>query len=105
MFLGQVAGALLAFVLVLLITRSIGVESAGIYFLFMAIYSVTGVLSRLGFEGTLLKHMSVARSQGEYGKSKTIFFIGLKSVCLASIAFSALINLASSRNLPYSRRR
>lgn len=90
----KVGGGIAGFLAVVAITRSLGAEDAGIYFLAFSLVSLFAVIARVGLDGTVLRYTS----SGEYNVSNVIYksiaitcAMGL-SVVLVIYTFSPFIS-------------
>lgn len=78
-------GASILFLLTVLVSRELGVEGAGHYFLAYALIMVLSVISKAGFDNVVLRLTSVAYGDGDVAK--------IKRILLNAIFFTLLVSL------------
>ncbi|MFC6796493.1 oligosaccharide flippase family protein [Haladaptatus sp. DYSN1] len=68
LFGSRILSQLLGFVSVIYFAQQIGAEGLGVYFTFVTVVSVTGVFSKLGLPGAVVKRMNQATNAHDRGK-------------------------------------
>lgn len=73
-FLIKVLAAMLGMVLNVLITRSLGIQDSGVYFLALTIITVFVTLSRFGTDSLLVRDISSANAKEDWSRIKGIYY-------------------------------
>lgn len=88
-------GASSAFLLTIVLTRKLGVEQSGVFFLCFSIVSILSVISRLGLDNVILRFVGENKHTGDFefswlvvSKAIKITLLSSLIVCLLAIAFS-----------------
>ncbi|MFC6993053.1 lipopolysaccharide biosynthesis protein [Haladaptatus sp. GCM10025707] len=68
LFGSRILSQLLGFVSVIYFAQQIGAEGLGVYFTFVTVVSVTGVFSKFGLPGAVVKRMNQATNAHDRGK-------------------------------------
>lgn len=92
----KISGALLGLIVTLYLTRSIGAEKAGIYFLCVTILNLLSLISTLGVNNLALKLVSKYSSEGLYYEVKHITYVFMKMILCASILVSCSLVLINA---------
>ena len=92
-FVLKVAGAALAFGFNVTLSRMLGAEGAGLYFLALALSTVTSVLARVGLDNSLLRFVATGAAREEWASVKGICRKAVIHCLLASTAASVLLFL------------
>ncbi len=79
----KVIGALLSFLVTLLLSKHLGVESLGGYFISFSIAMLCSSIARLGLDNAILKYAGSAYSNKDWGSINSLF---IKSICWTSIS-------------------
>lgn len=93
----KVLGAALAFFFNILLARRYGADGAGIYFLSLTVITIASVISRLGLDNILLRHVAQNNRTKRQGTvlglyKHGIILVGISSLCMMLIVvFSAPI--------------
>ncbi len=82
----QVAGAMLSFLVSLLLAKLIGAAGLGLFFLSVTSVEICSTISRLGLENAALKFISIANASGERGTVATAY-----RKCVGIAALSAVV--------------
>ena len=89
-FVVRIAAALAAFLLTLVIARTLGPEQSGYYFLAFSIVAILAALSRLGLDNTLVRLIGADTTQATTILKKAIVMAGFASLicsfCLFALA-------------------
>ena len=91
-FILKIIGSLLGYIL-LLVTRTAGADTWGIFALCLALLNITSIFSRMGIDVATLKF--IASFKYELAKTKAIYLKGLKVILPLSVMFSLLLFLLS----------
>ncbi|WP_338730165.1 oligosaccharide flippase family protein [Haladaptatus sp. DJG-WS-42] len=75
LFGSRILSQLLGFVSVIYFAQQLGAAGLGVYFTFVTVVSVTGVFSKFGLPGAVVKRMNQARSPAERGRYLTGSFV------------------------------
>lgn len=81
----------LAFLLTVAIGRLLGAADAGLYFLALSVISITSVVARLGFEGTLVRFIATDVDRDEWGHARGVLRHAVYLSGAVSTAFSLAI--------------
>ena len=92
-FILKIIGSLLGYIFLLLVTRTAGAETWGVFALCLALLNIISIFSRMGIDTALLKY--VAQFKGKMSEIKDIYFQGIYLVLVLSIVFSILLYLFS----------
>ena len=88
----RVLGAVLTFVLNLLIARLYGADGAGVYFLAFTVMTIATVFGRMGMDNALLRFAAARAEGGDWRQVKGVSRLGLGIATVASvIATGAMI--------------
>ncbi len=88
-FVVRVAAALAAFLLTLVIARTLGPEQSGYYFLAFSIVAILAALSRLGLDSTLVRFIGADNTQATSAVKKALVMAGAASL-VSSVGLFAL---------------
>ena len=88
-FILQIAGSLLGYIFLLLVTRISGAEAWGIFVLCLAILNISSIFSRIGIDTAILKYISSFKQ--DIASSKAIYFKGLKIIVPLSLFCSWML--------------
>ncbi len=88
-FILKIIGSLLGYIFLLLVTRTAGAETWGVFALCLALLNITSIFSRMGIDTALLKY--VAQFEGKMSEIKDVYFQGTSLVLVLSIVFSILL--------------
>ena len=86
--IGTVAGGLLSFSLVVVITRGLGSAGTGIFFQSIALFTILETTARLGADTGLVRMVSMYRAQGRTDDLAPTLLVGFVPVLAASAAFA-----------------
>lgn len=92
-FILKIIGSLLGYIFLLLVTRTAGAETWGVFALCLALLNITSIFSRIGVDTAILKY--VAQFKGKMSEIKDVYFQGFSLVLVLSIVFSILLYLFS----------
>ena len=92
-FILKIIGSLLGYIFLLLVTRTAGADTWGIFALCLALLNITSIFSRMGIDVATLKF--IASFKYELAKTKAIYLKGLKVILPLSVMFSLLLFLLS----------
>ena len=95
-FIVRVFGALSAFLMTLIITRSLSVDDSGLFLLAFAICSSTGLLCTLGLTTAFIRFIGGYHAEANWNIIKGIFNKGLLIVLLTSVSTASVIFVCSS---------
>ena len=84
-------GAVLVFVLNVLIGRLLGAEGAGLYFLALSVVTIGAVITKLGLDNALLRFIATGASSSDWNKVVGVFQLGMRMAACASLAAAALV--------------
>ena len=88
-FILKIIGSLLGYIFLLLVTRTAGAETWGVFALCLALLNIISIFSRMGIDTALLRY--VAQFKGKMSEIKDIYFQGIYLVLVLSIVFSILL--------------
>ena len=94
-FVLKVLGAGLAFGFNVAVARLLGAEGAGLYFLALSVTAIGSVIGRVGLDSALLRFVAAHATQGEWGKVKGVYVLGMQIAVAASGAVTLIVFLAS----------
>lgn len=94
-FVLRAIGAGLAFALNVAVSRLLGAEGAGLYFLALSVVSISAVVSKLGFDNALLRFIVTARIKGHGNALVGVFRLSMSIAALASLGAVALVLLSA----------
>lgn len=94
-FLIRIFGMLLGFSISVLISRMLGAEGAGIYFLALSMATIAATVGRVGFDNTVVRFIASHASANEWGDVCFVYRIAIKVVSVASLLV-ALVLFASA---------
>lgn len=92
-FILKIIGSLLGYIFLLLVTRTSGADTWGVFALCLALLNITSIFSRMGIDVATLKF--IASFKYELTKTKAIYIKGLKVILPLSVMFSLLLFLLS----------
>jgi O-antigen/teichoic acid export membrane protein len=87
-FVGTVAGGILSFALVVVITRGLGSAGTGVFFQSIALFTILETTARLGADTGLVRMVSRYRALGRTDDLAGTLLVGLGPVLAASVAFA-----------------
>ncbi len=88
-------GAVIAFVLSLVVARNLGAEQAGVFFLALGVMTICSTFARLGFDQPVTRLVSAALARKDYTRIHTIYwFVVLRIVFAAGIIGSVIAVLS-----------
>lgn len=88
-------GAILALILNVAIGRLLGPEGAGLYYLGLAVCTLSAVVVRLGIDQALLRQISTFATRREWGRAVGLFHRGFVTVAATAILAALLIALTA----------
>lgn len=91
----RVGGSGLSFLFALVITRQLGAQSAGLYFLAFSLMMILSVVTRLGFDGTIMRFIAHHAALQEWGKVKGAFLAILSIVGGVSVVIGIMVVLSA----------
>lgn len=80
-----------AFAMNVVITRQLGAEEAGLYFLAYAVVYVAAAVSRLGLDNTFVRFIAADHIVGEWGRIKGLYRLGIRWSLLISLGTAMLL--------------
>ena len=92
-FILKVFGAIAAFLLNIIITRSLGVEEAGYFFFTLALVTFSAYIVRQGYDNVLVKYIANYRSNQNYQAISKLYYYVLKKVSSALLISVAMMFL------------
>ncbi len=92
-FILKIIGSLLGYIFLLLVTRTAGADTWGVFALCLALLNITSIFSRMGIDVATLKF--IASFKYELAKTKAVYLKGLKVILPLSVMFSLLLFLLS----------
>lgn len=90
-FVIKILGAGLAFTLNILISRLLGANGAGIYFLSLSVVTLSSVVARFGLDGALLRFISVKVSNDDWGGAREIYWNGIRIALLGGLITTLVV--------------
>lgn len=90
-FLLRGVGAGLAFILNVVIARLLGADGAGLYFIAMSVTVIGSIIARMGLDNSLLRFIASSATQGDWGRVKGVFALGMKKALIATMTTSLLL--------------
>lgn len=97
----RVGGAALSFLFSVLVSRLLGAEGAGLYFLAFSVMMFTSVLGRLGLDGTILRYIAIHASVGKWGPVRGAFRKIMLVMGAATATLGVLLALGSELMAQY----
>lgn len=94
-FIGMIAEGLIRYIYMIVIARMLGVELFGLFMLGFTIVIMTNLLSRLGLESGVTKHVSLFNGVSDRPRTKGAIVQSLKFSILAGIIISLIFFFAS----------
>jgi len=94
-FFWKVLGALLAFALSLILTRTLGAEGSGVYFLAFTIITIVSSFSRAGIDNALLRFASICWEKRDFTSLSHLARISYAVVLAFGIVVAIALNLGS----------
>ena len=95
-FLFRLGGLGLAYIFALLVARTLGAESWGIYSLCLAVVTLLGIVGRLGFDTALLRFNAQLKAQKNYGLLKVYNRFSYKIVFASSLVLTILMYFSAT---------
>ncbi len=92
-FVLKMVGMLSGYVFVALALHTVGLEEFGAFSLCLAIIQIGAIFGRLGFDVSIVKHVSELTAQSATGKINDVYYKGLKVVTIAGLLCSLAIAL------------
>ena len=86
-FAGQISKFILAYILMVVLTKYIGAENFGLYHIGVTIILIAAIVARLGLENGVVKLISVYRSKNNFAAIKGTFL----SCIIFTLIFSVII--------------
>jgi len=83
----RVAGALGAFLLTVVLARTLGLEQSGYYFLAFSIVAILAAFSRIGLDNTLVRLIGADNSQARAVLKKALVMTGTASLLCSTFVF------------------
>ena len=84
-------GAVAAFIMNLVLARTLGAEQSGYFFLGFTIIMFLGAVTRCGFDNVILRHTAAAKSDGDWQAVRTVFLRGASLTLLSSACVAAFL--------------
>jgi len=69
-------GAIATFLMNLVLARALGAEESGYFFLSFTVMVFLAAITRCGLDSVVLRHTAAARSKGDWGAVRLVFFYG-----------------------------
>lgn len=91
----RVGGSALSFLFSVILSRSLGAEGTGLYFLAFSVMMFTSVFARLGLDGTILRFIAINASLDEWNKVHGAFRTIMRIMGLTTAVLGILIALGS----------
>lgn len=85
---GSIVGALLQFLLAIVVTRSLTSEGAGVFFEAVALFTILSIAAQFGAETGVLRTVSRMLALGEREHLRGVFLVSLAPVMLIGIGFA-----------------
>lgn len=89
-------GAVLAFVFNVILARFLGAEGAGLFFLALSVVLIADVIGRFGLEHSLLRFVSAAHAQEDWGGVAGVWRHALRMGITASVLTALLVALTAA---------
>lgn len=91
----KVVGSGLTFAFNVVVARILGAEGAGLYFLALAITTISSVVGRVGLDNALLRFIATRASHEDWEGVKGVHALGIRIVILASGALAVAMFLTA----------
>lgn len=88
-------GVLLAFLFNIVLTRMLGAENSGLFFLALSVVMVAEAIGRLGLEYSLVRFVSASYAQGDWGGVAGVWKYAIRIGLSGSLLMAALVALAA----------
>ena len=84
-------GTLLGFAVSVIISRLLGAEGSGIYYLAASVMAIAATIGQLGFENTVIRFIASHAVVGEWNSVRFVYRTAIKVVSLSSFVVSIII--------------
>jgi O-antigen/teichoic acid export membrane protein len=91
----RVFGAMLTFILNLVIARFYGATGSGVYFLAFTVMTIAVVFGRMGMDNALLRFAAARAETGDWEQVKGVYRLGLSTAIIASLVSTLVMALAA----------
>lgn len=91
----RVFGAMLTFLLNLVIARFYGATGSGVYFLAFTVMTIAVVFGRMGMDNALLRFAAARAETGNWEQVKGVYHLGLSTAIIASLISTAIMVVAA----------
>ena len=88
-------GAVAAFIMSLVLSRNLGAEQSGYFFLGFTVIMFLGAVTRCGFDNVILRHTAAAKSSGDWQAVRLVFLRGAAVTFVASACVAAALWLGA----------
>jgi O-antigen/teichoic acid export membrane protein len=92
-FSGRIFGLLFGFFAQAVLANLLGADLLGVFVLAWTVVQGVTILTTLGFEGSLVRYISMYVSQGRLGRARSAFVLGSRISVVASIVCAAAVVL------------
>ncbi len=97
----KVLAAVLGMILNIIITRTLGIEDSGLYFLALTIIMIMATMGRFGTDGILVKSISAAAVNNDWAEIKyvyksSVFLVFITSLFLTIVLYASASSLSES---------
>ncbi|MFO0752357.1 MAG: flippase [Thermodesulfovibrionales bacterium] len=91
----KVFGMALGYAFTLLITRTYGARTMGVFTLFVTVLNIVSIVGRLGFDTALLKFIAEYASRGRMDLARDVYLKSVKAIVPVGLALSLLLYFSS----------
>jgi len=90
-FVGIVIGTGLRYILQIIITRNLGAELFGLFFLGFAIFKVAGIIAEMGLPNGIIRYVSIFQGSKDKSRVKGIITLSIKLALIAGVTIGIII--------------
>ncbi|MBZ0158363.1 MAG: flippase [Alphaproteobacteria bacterium] len=94
-FLLKAFGMVLGYAFTMLITRTYGAHTMGVFTLFITVLNIVSIVGRLGFDTALLKFIAEYSSRDRMDLARDVYLKSIKAIIPFGLCLSLLLYLAS----------
>lgn len=88
-------GTLLGFAVSIIISRLLGAEGSGIYYLAASVMAIAAIFGQIGFENTVIRFIASYAAVGEWNSVRFVYRTAIRVVSLASLVVAIIIFTAA----------
>lgn len=96
-FLGSGFAAAAAMLLTVLVSRTVGAEGAGLFYLAIGLFTIASQVLKLGSNSGVIRTIATQRAVGQHGHATQVLYIATIPVLVVALAAGALIYLCAEQ--------